>query len=76
MSQPQAIIAGLPVEGQLRIVCRSTPLSTRVARELAQCLCPAELGHPWPEEITETALNRFSKDRGPVKLTLVEPVVV
>lgn len=32
--------------------------------------------HPWPEVITETTLNRFSKDRGPVTLTRVEPLVV
>lgn len=33
-------------------------------------------GHPWPEEISETSLNRFSKDKSPVRLTLVEPLVV
>lgn len=32
--------------------------------------------HTWPEEICESSLNRFSKDKGPVRLTLVEPVVV
>ena len=76
MTQPQAIIAGLPVDGQLRIVGRSTVLSTRVGRELGRQLRPAQPGHPWPEEISETSLNRFSKDKGPVHLTLVEPIVV
>ena len=33
-------------------------------------------GIPWPEEITESSLNRFSKDKGTVRLTLVEPFVV
>lgn len=76
LSQPQAIIAGLPVDGQLRIVGRSTVLSTRIGRELGRQLRPARPGHPWPEEITETSLNRFSKDKGTVRLTLVEPFVV
>jgi ATP-dependent DNA ligase len=76
ITQPQAIIAGLPVDGQLRIVGRSTVLSTRVGRELGRQLRPARPGHPWPEEISETSLNRFSKDKGPVHLTLVEPMVV
>lgn len=76
ITMPQAIIAGLPVDGQLAIVGRSTVLSTRRARELARQLRPARPGHPWPEEISEGSLNRFTKDKGPVHLTLVEPVVV
>ncbi|WP_255527692.1 ATP-dependent DNA ligase [Paenarthrobacter sp. YJN-5] len=76
ITQPQAIIAGLPVDGQLRIVGRSTVLSTRVGHELGRQLRPALPGHPWPEEISETSLNRFTKDKGPVHLTLVEPIVV
>ena len=76
LTQPQAIIAGLPIDGQLRIVGRSTVLSARAGRELGRQLRPAQPGHPWPEEISETSLNRFSKDKGPVALTLVEPLVV
>jgi ATP-dependent DNA ligase len=76
LNQPQAIIAGLPVDGQLRIVGRSTVLSTRIGRELGRQLRPAQPGHPWPEEVTETSLNRFSKGKGTVRLTLVEPFVV
>ncbi|BCW86647.1 putative DNA ligase LigC (plasmid) [Arthrobacter sp. NicSoilE8] len=76
ITMPQAIIAGLPVDGQLAIVGRSTVLSTRRARELGGQLRPARPGHPWPEEISEGSLNRFAKDKGPVHLTLVEPVVV
>lgn len=76
LTQPQAIVAGLPVDGQLRIVGRSTVLSTRTGRELGRQLRPAQPGHPWPEEISETSLNRFSKDKGPVRLTLIEPLVV
>jgi hypothetical protein len=37
---------------------------------------PSNGEHPWPNVITETTLNRFSKDKGPVTLTLVEPLVV
>jgi ATP-dependent DNA ligase len=76
LTQPQAIVAGLPVDGQLRIVGRSTVLSTRTGRELGRHLSPAQPGHPWPEEISETSLNRFSKDKSPVHLTLIEPLVV
>ena len=76
LTQPQAIIAGLPIDGQLRIVGRSTVLSTRAGRDLGRLLRPAQPGHPWPEEISETSLNRFSRDKGPVHLTLVEPLVV
>ncbi|UKA52269.1 ATP-dependent DNA ligase (plasmid) [Arthrobacter sp. FW305-123] len=76
ITQPQAVIAGLPVDGRLRIVGRSTVFPTRVGRELGRQLRPAQPGHPWPEEIKETSLNRFSKDKGPVHLTLVEPMVV
>lgn len=76
ITQPQAIIAGLPVDGTLRIIGRSTVLSARAGRELGRHLRPAQPGHPWPEEISEASLNRFSKDKGPVHLTLVEPIVV
>ncbi len=76
IDRPQYVVAGLPVEGQLRIVGRSTGLTARAARDLAAYLHPPQDPHPWPEVITETTLNRFSKDRGPVSLTLVAPLVV
>jgi ATP-dependent DNA ligase len=76
IERPEYIVAGLPVNGRLRIVGRSTPLTAKAARELAAHLRPPQGAHPWPEVITETTLNRFSKDKGPVKLTLVEPLVV
>jgi ATP-dependent DNA ligase len=76
LTQPQAIVAGLPVDGRLRIVGRSTVLPARTGRELGRQLHPAQPGHPWPEEISETTVNRFSKDKGLVRLTLVEPLVV
>lgn len=76
LDRPQYIVAGLPVEGRLRIVGRSTALTAKAAADLAAFLHPPRSPHPWPEVITETTLNRFSKDKGPVTLTLVEPLVV
>lgn len=46
------------------------------ALELSAHLHPPQSPHPGPEVITETLLNRFSKDKGPAALTLVDPVVV
>jgi hypothetical protein len=76
IDRPQYVVVGLPVEGRLRIVGRSTPLRAKAARELAAYLHPPHRPHPWPEIITETTLNRFSKDKGPVTLTRVEHLVV
>ncbi|WP_404502816.1 hypothetical protein [Arthrobacter sp. GAS37] len=75
-AQPTAAVVGLPVAGRLRIVGRSTPLSAHAGRSLAMHLRASRGDHPWPEEITETMLDRFSKERGTVRLTLVEPLVV
>ncbi|MEV7638078.1 ATP-dependent DNA ligase [Pseudarthrobacter enclensis] len=76
ISRPQYVVAGLPIEGRLRIVGRSTLLPAEASRGLAAFLRPPQGPHPWPEVITETTLNRFGKDKGPVALTLVEPLVV
>lgn len=74
IERPEYVVVGLPVEGRLRIVGRSTVLSAKAARELATYLEPSKGVHPWPEVITETMLNRFSKDKGPVAITRVEPL--
>jgi ATP-dependent DNA ligase len=74
--QPTAAVVGLPVGGRLRIVGRSTPLTAHAGRSLAMHLRASRGDHPWPEEITETMLDRFNKERGTVRLTLVEPLVV
>ena len=76
VERPEYVVVGLPVEGRLRIVGRSTVLAAKASRELAAHLDPSMGEHPWPEVITETTLNRFSKDKGPVALTRVEPLVV
>lgn len=78
ITRPDYVVVGLPVEGQLRIVGRSVPLAAKAkaSKELALYLKPPAGPHPWPEVITETMLNRFSQDKGAVKLTLVEPIVI
>lgn len=75
-AQPTAAVVGIPIGGRLRIVGRSTPLSAHAGSSLAMYLRAPRGDHPWPEEITETMLDRFSKERGTVRLTLVEPFVV
>ncbi|TLM83667.1 ATP-dependent DNA ligase [Pseudarthrobacter sp. NamE2] len=76
ITQPSEVVAGLVLDGELRIVGRSTPLKTRESRELARWLHPPKGEHPWPATIKGTALDRFNRDKEPVALTLVEPVVV
>jgi ATP-dependent DNA ligase len=76
ITQPRMVVVGLPMQGRLRIVGRSTPLSARAGRDLAKHLSPPQGEHPWPEEISERVLDRFTKDSGPLRLTLVEPLVV
>lgn len=75
-AQPSAIVAGLPIDGRLRIVGRSSPLSAKTALGLARYLQRPAGDHPWPEEISLGVLDRFSKDKDPVRLSRVEPLVV
>lgn len=74
--RPAAIVAGLPIEGRLWIVGRSSQLTATASRALAAHLHIPRENHPWPEEITPGTLDRFTKDKSPVRLTLVEPIVV
>jgi hypothetical protein len=76
IEKPQAIIAGLPVDGRLRIVGRSVPLKASVARELVKLLTPTGPDHPWPERIRSTTLDRFNADAGDTVLTRIEPIVI
>lgn len=76
MAHPRAAVVGLPVHGRLRIVGRSTSLTARAGRDLATYLRPPRGRHPWPEEISERVLDRFTKEGGTTRLTLVEPLVV
>jgi hypothetical protein len=47
-----------------------------MGRNLARHLRPTSGTHPWPEAISERTLDRFSKERGTLRLTLVEAIVV
>lgn len=76
ITQPSEVVAGLVLNGKLRIVGRSTPLKARDSRELARWLHPPNGKHPWPTSVKGTTLDRFNRDKEPVALTLVEPVVV
>lgn len=76
MAQPRAVVVGLPMAGRLRIVGRSSPLPARAGRDLARYLHPPRGKHPWPAEISDRELDRFNKEGGTVRLTLVEPLVV
>jgi hypothetical protein len=75
MDEPTEIVAGLLVEGELRIVGRSSVLRPADGRALARWLNPPKSPHPWPSVVKGTTLDRFNRDASPVELTL-EPIVV
>jgi ATP-dependent DNA ligase len=76
MDRPTEIVAGLPFDGELRIVGRSSVLGSADSRSLARWLRPPAGPHPWPEVVKGSRIDRFNRDASPVALTLVEPVVV
>lgn len=76
IEKPQTIIAGLPMDGKLRIVGRSVQLKAAVSRELGKLLSPAGPEHPWSERIRSTTLDRFNADAGDTVLTRIEPIVI
>jgi ATP-dependent DNA ligase len=51
LEAPQALILGRQVEGQLRVVGRTSPLPAVVRRQFAGVLTPAGGEHPWPEAL-------------------------
>jgi hypothetical protein len=76
-SRPQQLVLGAwDTDGRLRFTGRTAPLTAAQAAIAASFLHPPAGEHPWPEEVPATAFDRFARDRGPVHLTLVEPVVV
>jgi hypothetical protein len=76
-SAPQEVVAGLTIDGELRIVGRTTLLSPEARRALASWLGPPTGGHPWPSQVSRAAFSRFNAARSDVvDLTLVEPIVV
>ncbi len=76
IERPTEFVAGLPINGSLRIVGRSSPLRTTDSKALAAWLLPPQTGHPWPATVKGTTLDRFNRDASPVTLTRVEPIVV
>ncbi|ACL42234.1 ATP dependent DNA ligase (plasmid) [Pseudarthrobacter chlorophenolicus A6] len=74
--RPSAVVAGLPIQGRLWIVGRTSPLSAAASKALAAHLHIPRDGHPWPDEISSGILDRFSKEKQTVHLTRVEPIVV
>ena len=73
IGRPQAIVAGLIVDGVLRVAGQSAPLRPDQAAHLAPFLSPPVSTHPWPSVLP--ALGRFRSRREDVPVTLVEPVV-
>ncbi len=76
LAQPREIVAGLLVDGELRIVGRTTALNPAARRSLATQLRPPAGEHPWPAALSPGALGRWGGRRDPVDVTLVEPFVV
>ncbi len=75
--RPQELVVGLPVDGALRIVGRSSPLSAAASRALGHLLRKPEGPHPWPAGVKPGAVDRFNRSgRERVQLTLVQPLVV
>ncbi|WP_419708015.1 ATP-dependent DNA ligase [Promicromonospora sp. NFX87] len=73
---PQQVVAGLPVDGVLRIVGRTGPLGPTARASLVPWLVPAAGEHPWPVRVRSTTFGRFSGPRADIDLTRVEPLVV
>lgn len=76
LERPTEIVAGLPIEGELRIVGRSSTLKAADSRALSRWLRTPEGPHPWPPVVKGTTLDRFNRDASPTELTPVVPVVV
>ncbi|MEV8027617.1 ATP-dependent DNA ligase [Cellulosimicrobium funkei] len=76
LSQPQEIVAGLPFDGDLRIVGPTTPLTPGSRRRLAPLLQRPTGEHPWPTRISPGTFGRFNPRSTPIDLTLVQPFVV
>lgn len=77
IERPSVVVAGLPIDGDLKIVGRTVPLSPLAARELARVLTAADPDeHPWPQVVSSARVNGFGANREPVTLTRVQPLVV
>ncbi|KRF04358.1 ATP-dependent DNA ligase [Arthrobacter sp. Soil782] len=74
--RPATIIAGLPINGKLWIVGRTSPLKATASKSLGRLLSPPAGDHPWPNEVRSTAIDRFNSTEPTTQLTLVEPIIV
>ena len=74
--RPREVVAGLVIDGELRIVGRTAPLKPAAARSLAASLAAAGRDHPWPETIKSAAMDRFNGGAEPTRIVRVEPLVV
>ena len=75
LERPEALIAGLTIDDQFRIVGPTTPLPAGPAQALGRLLRPPAGEHPWPTRIPRGALDRFARDEEPIDVAL-EPLVV
>lgn len=76
INRPEMVVAGLPLNGELRIVGRTSSLKAPASKTLAAHLIPAEPDHPWPSVVRSGAIDRFNRTSPTTELTLVRPVVV
>jgi ATP-dependent DNA ligase len=76
LAAPREIVAGVLVDGVLRVAGHTTPLSSLARRQVAPLLRAPVRAHPWPANLAPGALGRWGTGRDPVPVTLVEPFVV
>ena len=76
LRRPREVVAGLLIDGELRIAGRTAPLKPAAARSLAASLAAAGSDHPWPETIMSAAMDRFNGGAEPTRIIRVEPLVV
>jgi ATP-dependent DNA ligase len=76
-SRPEALIVGLSIEGELRVVGRTSQLKGSAAVQLGRLLRPPKGEHPWPSTMRRSVVDRYNSKAGELmELTLVEPIVV
>lgn len=76
LNRPEELIVGLPINGVLTVVGRSTHLHREASARLGEQLRPATSAHPWPAVLPSSTLGRFGGHREPAITTRVEPIVV
>lgn len=59
LGAPEAAVAGLPIDSELRIVGRTTSLSGIARRDLARQITTAGDEHPWPPVVPASAVHGF-----------------